>query len=344
MQTRKIVISLIACATPLFLQASRIDRQIERRVKDAIDSILRRENLSAYRIKQNLSNAYDHTVQEATTAITELLKLAGNTVFKEDLKKEIKKIIDQKFRQNNLSTTRIPGALTREYNRKCKAILKKMQDKMWYNGVNYVTKENIADAVDSEIDYHFIQRIKDETSGASYNLFDSISDTWNNFLGNASSSSSSSSNTSNTTGPEKIYYEHKCPVCITEYQTDERVGVLNCGHCFHSTCIKQWLQNSKTCPICRKQNVYLAKIYDSKEKVPGYKPQSTMKIYYTPDCRVCLGEYQTDERVGVLNCGHCFHSSCIKQWLKNSKTCPLCRKQNAYLAKIYNTKEDVPKR
>ena len=35
----------------------------------------------------------------------------------------------------------------------------------------------------------------------------------------------------------------------------------------------------------------------------------------------------------MLDCGHPFHPECIKQWLKNSKTCPLCRHKDAYLAK-----------
>jgi hypothetical protein len=348
MQAKKFLVTMIALSTPLLMNASRLDRHVERRVSDAIDTILRRENISAYRVKQNLSNAYKRTVREATQVIAELLQLATNLVFKEDLTKEIKKIIKQKFRQNHLSTTRIPSKLTKEYNRKCKRVLKNMQDKMWFNGTNHVTKEDIVNAVDFEIDYYFIQQIKDEHNSSAYTLFDSISDTWNNFISNISTNSSSSSS---NTKLEEIHYEHKCSLCSTEYQTDERVGVLSCGHCFHSSCIKEWLRHTKACPRCKKQNVYLAKIYDSKEKVPGYKPKPTptMTIYYEPKCPICIEDYQTDERIAVLSCGHCFHSTCIKDWFKSlvdqkkTKTCPMCRKENVIISKIYSSKEDVPK-
>lgn len=34
------------------------------------------------------------------------------------------------------------------------------------------------------------------------------------------------------------------------------------------------------------------------------------------------------ELIRILNCGHSFHSLCINNWLKNAKTCPICRAKN----------------
>ena len=48
-------------------------------------------------------------------------------------------------------------------------------------------------------------------------------------------------------------------------------------------------------------------------------------------CTVCLCSYQVNETVKVLSCcklhlGHIFHSSCIDEWLRRSKVCPLCKR------------------
>ncbi|XP_010549238.1 PREDICTED: probable E3 ubiquitin-protein ligase RHG1A isoform X2 [Tarenaya hassleriana] len=57
------------------------------------------------------------------------------------------------------------------------------------------------------------------------------------------SSSSSSSRLSQETEP--------CCVCQEEYKEGEDVGTLECGHCFHSECIKEWLKMKNICPICK---------------------------------------------------------------------------------------------
>ncbi|KAJ6804024.1 putative E3 ubiquitin-protein ligase HIP1 isoform X1 [Iris pallida] len=43
-----------------------------------------------------------------------------------------------------------------------------------------------------------------------------------------------------------------CCVCQEEYMEGEDVGRLNCGHDFHTACIKQWLLLKNLCPICKK--------------------------------------------------------------------------------------------
>jgi hypothetical protein len=44
-----------------------------------------------------------------------------------------------------------------------------------------------------------------------------------------------------------------CCICYSEYtNNDENLPVaLKCSHIFHDDCIKEWLQKSGTCPICR---------------------------------------------------------------------------------------------
>ncbi|XP_068654357.1 probable E3 ubiquitin-protein ligase HIP1 [Aristolochia californica] len=42
-----------------------------------------------------------------------------------------------------------------------------------------------------------------------------------------------------------------CCVCQEEYVEGEQLGTLECGHDFHTACIKQWLMLKNICPICK---------------------------------------------------------------------------------------------
>lgn len=43
-------------------------------------------------------------------------------------------------------------------------------------------------------------------------------------------------------------------------------------------------------------------------------------------CCVCLGEFEVkEELLQVRACKHMFHVDCIRHWLHNHSTCPLCR-------------------
>jgi hypothetical protein len=43
----------------------------------------------------------------------------------------------------------------------------------------------------------------------------------------------------------------QCSICTLQFKSNSVVKPLKiCGHYFHQNCIKKWLQNHKTCPIC----------------------------------------------------------------------------------------------
>ena len=50
-----------------------------------------------------------------------------------------------------------------------------------------------------------------------------------------------------------ITYGDKVGNCITqeEYEEEEEVGKLECGHAYHLHCIKQWLAQKNACPVCK---------------------------------------------------------------------------------------------
>ncbi|XP_072952874.1 probable E3 ubiquitin-protein ligase HIP1 isoform X1 [Typha angustifolia] len=45
--------------------------------------------------------------------------------------------------------------------------------------------------------------------------------------------------------------DEPCCICREEYVDGEELGTLDCGHDFHTACIKQWLTHKNLCPICK---------------------------------------------------------------------------------------------
>ena len=44
------------------------------------------------------------------------------------------------------------------------------------------------------------------------------------------------------------------------------------------------------------------------------------------NCVICLDEMELGSKFASTRCGHYFHQKCITKWLKESVTCPICRK------------------
>ncbi|KAF6155936.1 hypothetical protein GIB67_039267 [Kingdonia uniflora] len=42
-----------------------------------------------------------------------------------------------------------------------------------------------------------------------------------------------------------------CIICQVEYENQEMIGTLDCGHEYHADCVKQWLRVKNVCPICK---------------------------------------------------------------------------------------------
>lgn len=45
--------------------------------------------------------------------------------------------------------------------------------------------------------------------------------------------------------------ERKCSICQEEYEAEDEMGKLDCGHGYHLHCIKQWLAQKNCCPVCK---------------------------------------------------------------------------------------------
>jgi len=43
----------------------------------------------------------------------------------------------------------------------------------------------------------------------------------------------------------------RCAVCLADYEEGDEMKRLECGHDYHTNCLKTWFQTKATCPICR---------------------------------------------------------------------------------------------
>lgn len=50
--------------------------------------------------------------------------------------------------------------------------------------------------------------------------------------------------------PEDI--DHTCPICLSDFDSEEKLRVLPCSHHFHGECVDEWLRVNSTCPSCRR--------------------------------------------------------------------------------------------
>lgn len=45
----------------------------------------------------------------------------------------------------------------------------------------------------------------------------------------------------------------QCAVCRVEFESEDEVKKLPCGHYYHPECVGQWLQQKKICPQCNRE-------------------------------------------------------------------------------------------
>ncbi|MCD7452744.1 hypothetical protein HAX54_018046 [Datura stramonium] len=49
----------------------------------------------------------------------------------------------------------------------------------------------------------------------------------------------------------EVEEQEACAICLFDYQDEDTIGTLQCGHEFHAECINKWLQRNTSCPFCR---------------------------------------------------------------------------------------------
>ncbi|XP_028774129.1 E3 ubiquitin-protein ligase RZF1-like [Neltuma alba] len=52
--------------------------------------------------------------------------------------------------------------------------------------------------------------------------------------------------------PHLLEKQPKCPICQEEFELEENVKAMRCGHYFHEACSQSWLGGQKNeCPFCK---------------------------------------------------------------------------------------------
>jgi len=44
-----------------------------------------------------------------------------------------------------------------------------------------------------------------------------------------------------------------CAICICEFEDEETLRELRCGHIFHTECVDEWFERASTCPLCKQE-------------------------------------------------------------------------------------------
>jgi hypothetical protein len=122
----------------------------------------------------------------------------------------------------------------------------------------------------------------------------------------------------------KHYYE-SLNDCKYSYETPDPEEIMECienkihDYSICDNCIKIWDMNSKD----RVQNI------DEDEcntcdncNMINHLNKNTMEPI--DNCSICLKDIYTNTMTKT-ECNHYFHTTCLDSWLKNQRTCPLCR-------------------
>jgi hypothetical protein len=43
----------------------------------------------------------------------------------------------------------------------------------------------------------------------------------------------------------------ECSICLVAFEFGKYYVTLKCGHIFHEECVKQWVEEHRSCPVCR---------------------------------------------------------------------------------------------
>ncbi|KAJ8532346.1 hypothetical protein K7X08_012269 [Anisodus acutangulus] len=60
-------------------------------------------------------------------------------------------------------------------------------------------------------------------------------------------------------------------------------------------------------------------------KTPCARESVACQDHKTDFCVVCQIDYDDQEKIAILECGHEYHLECVKKWLVMKNTCPICK-------------------
>ena len=49
---------------------------------------------------------------------------------------------------------------------------------------------------------------------------------------------------------QKDFSNNECIICLDNMSINEKIIMIDCGHKYHKTCLLDWFQKKKICPVC----------------------------------------------------------------------------------------------
>ncbi|XP_043091379.1 RING finger protein 150a isoform X2 [Puntigrus tetrazona] len=103
-----------------------------------------------------------------------------------------------------------------------------------------------------------------------------------------------------------------CAVCIEDYKPNDVVRILPCRHVFHKNCVDPWLQDHRTCPMC-KMNILKAlgipPNTDCSDDIPPDYEMSTNPVTGASDVSVGESSVVLDPAVRTIGLSHVYHET-----------------------------------
>lgn len=84
-------------------------------------------------------------------------------------------------------------------------------------------------------------------------------------------------------GKKEVSEKWDCAVCKELFEMKETVLQLPCEHCYHQDCIRPWLSQHNTCPICRYELPVEDEEYETKRKERMSSRNIREELFQTQD-------------------------------------------------------------
>jgi len=137
------------------------------------------------------------------------------------------------------------------------------------------------------------------------------------------------------------FYEYHLEQCKQNPQNMKKACDF-CGNLFEPNTIQYHMRECEAkvenlkipCDYCKKSiplaehNYHLSTCSLNPKNLSHAKSKkmnnSQLAVSQVQECAICLLEMKKDSSLRFLGCAHKFHTTCIEDWSKKKKTCPVC--------------------
>jgi len=121
------------------------------------------------------------------------------------------------------------------------------------------------------------------------------------------------------------------PLRRPEMQASQEVSLFRCAGCGARSREPRISKGKLRCPNCSKP------VFEDFATTAAFTPEGTQGGEV---CAICQDAFKAGEPVSRLrSCSHAFHDGCVKPWLAEKETCPMCRVEVTQLVEQRRKKE-----